>query len=148
MPLDRASPSSRTLDAYLQALLSFGDYSRFLGEDVIVTFMGTDRTVRGRAAARQLIDFIHAQAFKTAIKVNTIVCGEAQALVEAEFVGTHIGDFEGVPASHRHVRVPYAVVYDVANRQITALRIYFPLDLLLRQLAGVTEDARQTVSST
>ena len=136
------------LDAYLERLLSFGDYSRHMSEDVSVTFVGTERAVRGRDAARQLIDFVHAQAFKTAIRIKTTLCGESQALVEAEFVGTHIGEFEGVPASYRHVRVPYAVVYDVARGEITAVRVYFPLDNLFRQIAGATDDARQSVSAT
>ena len=133
------------LEAYLEALLSFGNYTRLMTEDVTVSFMGTDRTVVGRDAARQLIDFVHQQAFKTAVKVNTVVCGDSHALVEAEFVGTHIGNFEGVPASHRHVRVPYAAAYDLEDGRIKALRLYFPIELLLRQISGIIEEAPQAV---
>jgi hypothetical protein len=127
------------IDGYLEALLSCGDFGRFMSDDVTVTFMGTDRQAAGREAACGLITFVHALAFKTAIRVNDVVYGERRAMLEAEFVGTHIAEFEGVAASHRHVRVPYAVVYDVDDQLITALRIYFPLDLLMRQIAGASE---------
>jgi hypothetical protein len=60
------------------------------------------------------------------------------AFVEAEFVGTYIAAFEGVPASHRPVRVPYAAAYDVNETGITALRLSCLLDQLVRQI-GVGE---------
>ena len=40
------------------------------------------------------------------------------------FVGTHTGDFAGIPASGKQVAVPYSVFYDLADGKITALRIY------------------------
>lgn len=140
-----AETTRETIQAYGQALLSFGDYGRYLAEDVTLTFMGTDRRVKGREAARQLITFIHAQAFKTEVRIKSLVCGDGHAMLEAEFAGTQIGAFEGVPASHRTVLVPYAVAYDVEGRLIKALRLYFPLDLLMRQISGVEETASQTV---
>ena len=124
------------MQAYVDALLSFGDFDRYLAEDVTVTFMGADRTVKGRDAARQLITFVHEQAFKTAVQVKSLVCGANQAMLEADFIGTHIGEFEGIPASNRHVRVPYGAAYDVEDGRITALRLYFPMHLLLQQIGG------------
>ena len=79
---------------------------------------------------------MHTQAFKTDIKVKGVVYGDRQAMLEAEFVGTHIGVFEGIPASQRHVRVPYAVAYDVDDAGIRALRLYFPMNQLLRQIGA------------
>lgn len=58
-------------------------------------------------------------------------------MLEAEFVGTHVGEFEGVSATGRAVRVPYAVAYDLEDGKITSLRLYFPLELLPRQINGV-----------
>lgn len=137
----------QTIDGYLEALLSFGDFGRFMSDNVSVTFMGTDRQVTGREAACGLITFVHAVAFKTAIRVKDVVYGERSAMLEAEFVGTHIAEFEGVPASHRHVRVPYAVSYDVEDGLVTALRIYFPLDLLMRQITGASQPVAATVGA-
>lgn len=134
-----------TLQAYVNALLSFGDFARYLAEDVTVTFMGTNRTVTGRDAARQLITFVHEQAFKTAVQVKTTVCDGRHAMLEAEFVGTHIGEFEGIPATNRHVRVPYGAAYDFQDGRITALRLYFPMELLLQQISGAEERLSQAV---
>jgi hypothetical protein len=135
----------QALDGYLEALLSFGDFGRFMTDDVTVAFMGTDRVIQGRAAAEQLITFVHAVAFKTAIQIKGVACGDGHAMLEAEFVGTHIGEFEGVPASNRHVRVPYAAAYDVEGGRITVLRLYFPLEQLMRQIRVVEEPAAAAV---
>ena len=132
-----SAESTRTIiDGYAQALLSSGDYARYLTEDVTLTIEGTDRAVSGREAVRQLITFMHTQAFKTNIQVKGVVYGDRQAMLEADFVGTHVGAFEGIPASHRDVRVPYAVAYDVDDAGIKALRLYFPMDQLMRQIGA------------
>ena len=132
------------IESYAQALLSAGDYARFFSEDVTLTLQGTDRAVSGREVVRQLITFMHTQAFKTDIRVKGVVYGESQAMLEADFVGTHIGVFEGVPASLRDVHVSDAVAYDVDASGITALRLYFPMDQLMRQI-GAGERVAETV---
>jgi predicted ester cyclase len=57
-------------------------------------------------------------------------------MLEADFVGTHIGEFAGVPATGRTVRVPLCVVYDLEAGTITRARVYLELPVLLRQLRG------------
>jgi predicted ester cyclase len=130
-----------TLTQYVDELLSCGDFARFFTEDVTVSFMGTDRVFKGRETARTLITAFHEQAFRTRIKPTTVLCGDGTAMVEAQFLGTHIGEFEGIPATGRDVDVPYAVGYDFRGNRISALRLYFPIDLLLRQFAGVRAEA-------
>jgi predicted ester cyclase len=49
-------------------------------------------------------------------------------------VGTHAGEFAGIQPTGRAVRVPYSVVYDLRGDKISALRIYFPMSLLIEQL--------------
>ena len=53
-----------------------------------------------------------------------MVIGEGTAAAEIVFVGTHTGDFAGIPASGQQVAVPYAVFYDLADGKMTALRIH------------------------
>ena len=62
-------------------------------------------------------------------------CDASGAAVEAVFVGTHTGEFAGIPASGNNVRVPYSVFYDVAGGKITALRLYMSLDEVVRQIS-------------
>src|SRR5215467_2311890 len=135
----------QTLTTYLDDLMSFGDFARSFTDDVTVTFMGTDRVITGREAARSTITFVHQQAFRTHITAGVMVYGDTNAILEARFSGTHIGEFEGVPATGREVDVPYAVAYDLRGDRISALRLYFPLDLLMRQIAGAAQPAAQAV---
>jgi hypothetical protein len=66
-----------------------------------------------------------------------VLYGDGEAMLEADFIATHVGAFEGVPASLRPVRVPYSVAYALADGRITALRIYFPFPLLMQQITSV-----------
>jgi predicted ester cyclase len=68
-----------------------------------------------------------------------VLVDERGAAAEAVFVGTHTGEFAGVSATGNAVRVSYSVFYDLEGGTITALRIYMPLDQLLRQLRGEPE---------
>jgi predicted ester cyclase len=55
-------------------------------------------------------------------------------VAEFDFVGRHVGEFGGIGATGREVRVPYCVVYELRGEKIGAVRIYLSLDVLLRQL--------------
>ena len=126
--------TQQTVEKYLDALLSFGDYGRYLADDVSLTFMGNDIRVEGREGVQQFIDLAHQHAFETSIRVLNAAYGDNTAILEAEFIGKHIGEFQGVPTSGKQVSVPYAAAYELAGEKITALRLYFPLDLLMQQI--------------
>jgi len=128
----------QTLTTYLDELLSFGDFARCFTQDVELVFMGTDRLVTGREAARTTITFMHQQAFRSRIVAGAIVYGEEHAMLEARFQGVHVGEFEGIAPTHREVDVPYAVAYDFRGDRISVLRLYFPLELLMRQIADAS----------
>jgi predicted ester cyclase len=125
------------MEAYLDALITGGDYGAFLDDDVTFTMTETGEVTRGRAGVVGLIDYLHQQAFTATPVVTSVIVDAAQAALEAEFVGTHSGEFAGIAASGREVRVPYAVGYDLAGSAITALRIYLPMEELVRQLRDI-----------
>jgi predicted ester cyclase len=135
----------QTLTTYLDDLQSFGDFARSFTDDVTVTLTGTDRVVEGREAARTFITFMHQHAFRTQITVDALVYGDVTAMLEARFRGTHIAEFEGIPATGRQVDVPYAVAYDLRGDRISALRLYFPMEVLRRQITGVPQPAAEAV---
>jgi predicted ester cyclase len=59
-----------------------------------------------------------------------------QAVLEAEFVGKHIGEFAGMPATGRSVRVPLCVIYDLEAGKIKRARVYMETPVLMRQLSA------------
>ena len=66
---------------------------------------------------------LHEETFDAVPELKNQVIGEGTAALELVFVGTHTGDFAGIPATGKEVAVPYAAFYDLADGKITALRI-------------------------
>ena len=136
-----------TLDGYLEALVARGDYGRYLADDATVVLVGTEHAAQGREATVGLITGMHTQAFDARPEVTNRLVDDGKAAVEAVFVGTHTGEFAGIPATGRAVRVPYSVLYDIAGDRITALRIYLPVHVLLEQLgAGAAAESPPVVA--
>ena len=126
----------KVMQEYLDALGKRADYPVYFTDDVVATLEGTDQRAVGREAAGQLIRFIHEGAFDARPEVKNLLVDDGGAALEADFAGTHTGEFAGIPPTGRAVRVPYSVVYDIRGDQISALRIYFPISLLMEQITG------------
>ena len=71
---------------------------------------------------RDFLIWMHIQAFNARLKIKTLVVGDGQAALEADFVGTHTAEFLGMAATGKAVQVPYCVVYDLRDDKIAALR--------------------------
>lgn len=74
--------------------------------------------------------------FDATAETRSRIFAEHQAVLEADFVGTHIGTFDGFPATGRSVRVPLCVVYDLEEGKIKRGRVYLEVPVLLRQLGA------------
>jgi SnoaL-like domain len=88
-----AEATSETMRSYLEALLSRADFAEYFTDDVTWTVVGTDQTMQGREPVRNFLTWMHTQAFDARPKVKTLVVGDGQAILEADFVGTHTGEF-------------------------------------------------------
>ena len=132
--LQAAERSWATVAAHLEALGSAGDCGAELTDDVTLTNMETSEVIHGRAAVAALLTYVHHSAFSAPPVVMTLVAGAERAMIEAEFTGQHTGEFAGISPTGRMVRLPYAVAYDLGADTISAVRLYFPMDLLVRQL--------------
>jgi predicted ester cyclase len=126
----------QVMQGYLDALGQRGDFPAYFTDDVIASFEGTDQTAVGRDRAGRLIRFVHESAFDARAELKNLLVDEGKAAIEADFVGTHTGEFAGIQPTGRSVRVPYSVVYDLRGDKISGLRIYFPVSLLVEQLTG------------
>ena len=126
----------QVMQDYLDALIKRDDFPAYFTDDVVATFEGTDQRADGRDAAAQLIRYVHEGAFDARMELKNLLADDGKAAIEADFAGTHTGEFAGIPATSRAVRVPYSVIYDLHGDRISALRIYFPMSLLMEQLTN------------
>src|SRR5215210_2074787 len=99
------------LAGYVDALVARGDFSRFFTHDVQASVVGTSQQATGADAVEQMIRFMHEVAFDARPELKNLLVDEGKAALEADFVGVHIGEFAGVPATQNSVRVSYSVVY-------------------------------------
>ena len=126
----------QVMQGYLEALAERGDFPAYFADDVIASFEGTDQTAVGRDRAGRLIRYVHENAFDARAELKNLLVDEGKAAIEADFVGTHTGEFAGIQPTGRSGRVPYSVVYDLRGNKISGLRIYFPMSFLIEQLTG------------
>jgi steroid delta-isomerase-like uncharacterized protein len=127
--------TSQTMRSYLDALLARGEFADSFTDDITWTTVGTGQELQGRQPVRDFISWMHTQAFDAHPKVKTLVVGDGQAALEADFVGTHTGEFLGIPPTGKSVQVPYCLVYDLRDDEIAAVRSYMPMDLFAQQLS-------------
>jgi predicted ester cyclase len=130
------SAERQVMQDYMDALAKRADFTSYFADNVVVTFEGTDQRAEGRQAAGELIRYVHETAFDARPELKNMLVDTGKAAIEADFAGTHTGEFAGIQPTGRLVRVPYSVVYDLRDDQISALRIYFPMGLLIEQLTN------------
>lgn len=108
---------------------------KYLTEDAVFTHMASGREFKGKEAIAGMIEYFYHIAFDAHPEVVNQVITEDKAVVESNFVGKHIGEFEGLAATHKSVKVPFCVSYDLENGLIKRARVYFLGDALMNQLA-------------
>jgi steroid delta-isomerase-like uncharacterized protein len=132
-----------TMEAYLEALLTGGDFARYFAPDILWTTMETGETMTGRDTVRDFVVTLHTRLFDAHPEIVHLASDDGVAAVEAVFIGTHTEEFAGVPATGAEVRLPYTVFYDVTDDGITALRAYLSVRALVEQI-----EAPRTVPAT
>ena len=105
-----------------------------MADDVVFTHMATGEEHRGVDGVRKMLQYVYHIAFDARAEGRNMVFGEKGAILEADFVGKHIGEFAGIPATGKDVRVPLCVVYDLENDKIKRGRVYMELPVLFKQL--------------
>ncbi len=113
-----------------------GDVSS-MADDVVFRVMATGAEHRTPAGVLGLLQYFYHVAFEAAAETRRFVVGPGSAVLEADFVGRHIGEFAGVPATGREVRVPLCVCYDLADGKIVEGRVYFEIPAFLAQVSGL-----------
>jgi predicted ester cyclase len=124
----------RAMEAYVGDLLQRGPYKRHFSDDVVLSMEGTDQRTEGPDDTEAFINYLHTVAFEASPELKNMIVDDNQAAAEFDFVGKHVGEFGGMAATGREVRVPYCMVYELEGEKIRALRGYMPMDVLMRQL--------------
>jgi steroid delta-isomerase-like uncharacterized protein len=106
-----------------------------MAPDVVFTNMATGDEHRGVEALAGMLHYIYHVAFDAHAETTNLIFADGKAVLEADFVGTHIGEFAGVPATGTHVRVPLCVVYDLEGDRIKRGRVYFEVPAFLKQVS-------------
>ena len=110
-----------------------GDTS-MMASDVVFTIMATGQEHSTPEGVMGMLNYFYHIAFEAGFETRLTLFGDSNAMTEGTFVGKHIGEFAGVPATGKDVRVPLCVVYDLANNRIKRGRVYFEMPALLQQL--------------
>jgi ketosteroid isomerase-like protein len=107
-----------------------------MADDVVFTHMATGDEHRGPEGVRQMLDYAYHLAFDAHAGTHNLIRTEDHAVLEGLLIGKHIGEFAGVLATNRDVRVPICVVYDQADGKIKRGRVYFEIPVLMNQLGA------------
>lgn len=105
-----------------------------MAEDVVFTHMATGDEHQGPDKVRSMLHYMYHVAFDARAEIRNTIYTSGNAVLEADFVGKHIGEFAGIQATQRDVRVPLCVVYDLEDAQIKRARVYIELPVMFEQL--------------
>ena len=125
-----------TRDVIMRYLNSNHADLSMMAPDVVFTSMASGDEHRGVDALKGMLHYIYHVAFEARAETRNMVFADGQAVLEAEFVGKHIGEFAGVPATGKTVRVPLCVVYDLVSGRIARGRVYFEVPAFLKQVGA------------
>ena len=95
-----------TRDTMLRYFNSEHSDVSLLAEDAVFTVMATGQENQGREGVLGMLNYFYQIAFDATAAPSLTLFTENNALWEGEFVGKHIGEFAGIPATGKDVRVP------------------------------------------
>ena len=99
--------------------------------------MNSGELTVGREAVGKMLHYIYHVAFDAHAEITNTIVTDDKAVLEANFVGKHIGEFAGVPATGKNVKVPLCVSYDLdENGLIKVARIYMLESVMIQQLTN------------
>ena len=82
-----------------------------VAEDAVYTMMADGQETKGREAIQQLIQYFYTIAFEGVHETTNMIFADSHATVEGFLVGRHIGEFAGIPATGKEVRVPICHIW-------------------------------------
>lgn len=118
-----------------------GHDARYVAEDAVFVDTASGQRHEGREAIAEMLNWVYHIAFDARAEDVQLIVGAGKAALEATFVGRHTGEFAGIPATGREVRVPLCVTYDVAEDGIKEARVYMQAAVMMQQLGAAEATA-------
>lgn len=118
----------------LEAYAAEHDTSRLAAEAVFHDIASGQDHV-GREAVTAMLHHVYHVALQARAEVVRTTVGEGTAVLEGFVVGTHTGEFAGVPATGREVRIPLVVSYRITDGQVQEAYVYLLVASFLQQVA-------------
>lgn len=107
-----------------------------VASDAVFTVLASGQTAKGKKEINDLIEYFYHKAFDARAKQTNLVVSDGSAVLEARFIGKHVGDFAGIKQTGKDVDVPMCISYDLKKNKIVNARIYFEMDVLRKQLGA------------
>lgn len=126
---EASATTLKNLEAYMKT-----HDAQYVTENAVFLNLGTGEKTVGRKDISEMLHYIYHVAFDAHAEVTHSLITEDKAVLEGFFVGKHINEFAGIPATQKKVRVPICVTYDLENSLIKEARIYMLGDVMFRQL--------------
>ena len=128
---DMVNPDTK---AKMEAYFKSHD-TAYVAEDAVFHNMSTGEETKGKAAIAGMLHYIYHVAFDAHADVQHTMVTDKHAVLEATFKGKHIGEFAGMKATNKEVKVPLCVTYDLNDEGlIKEARIYMLGDVMMKQL--------------
>lgn len=121
---------------HLESLGRNEDCQALLRTDALLTLMDTGESFAGPGEICAVFDNLHLHLFSGASRIHTAHGFGSQIVVEAQLRGIHQREFAGVLPTGKPVTLDYALAYDISGGSIAAIRAYWNLDAIVRQLRG------------
>jgi predicted ester cyclase len=135
---DVADPQAE-LEANRRALVGYLERhdTSYLADDAVFIDMSAGTEYSGRDEVERMLHWFYSEAFDATGETSSLLVDGDHGVWEGWFVGRHTGDFAGIPATGKDVRVPIIVSYDLQDGKIERGRFYLAMPALMSQL-GVT----------
>lgn len=127
-------PTARTREIMMPYFDSAHADVSMMADDVVFVNMTTGDRTRTPEAVLGMLQYFYQIAFDATAEPSNLIFDKDHAVWEGHFVGTHIGEFAGIPPTGNEVRVPLVVIYDVAEGQLQQARIYLDMASMMAQL--------------
>jgi len=110
---------------------------KYLTEDTVFINMNNSELTIGRDAVAKMLHHIYHVAFDAHAEITNTIVTDDKAVLEANFVGKHIGEFAGMQPTGKNVKVPFCVTYDLdENGLVKVARVYMLESVMVQQLAS------------